>query len=436
MSPDRNLNLLDYYQIVCRAKRMIIALVTGSIIITGIVSKSLPKQYETKATTLPLREETLTGGGLSLGGSKDRGGGVLDLLGTRAGPTFLDTIVVIANSRTLAEAMVDALNLTEYYGTNSKPAAVSALRGELTIKTTPHKSLDVLVESKDPQMAATIANAFVQQLEHFNKTFTITATKRQRLFIEQRLAERAKKVAEVEDELKRFENENRIRMDFQSEGGGGGGGGGIAVNDLALAAELQEKISELEVEAAALREYALPSHPGFSQVRAQIQEYRKQLDRLETERVRGAQRALRVPLSKKVHPAFEEMTDIQFKLLGLMRKVKIEESVYGMLVGMLESAKISEARDLPIIELMDSALPPAFNSKPKTRMHVLAAGVLSLVLGILLAIFLDYLNRLRRSEASAAQTQGASDSTTEGDGNGNKLPTHPLSPKETERFRG
>jgi capsule polysaccharide export protein KpsE/RkpR len=195
---------------------------------------------------------------------------------------------------------------------------------------------------------------------------------------------------------------------------------------------------ELEVQLAALKEYALPSHPMINQLAAQIREYRAQLDRLESERVGGGGKLSRVPLSKKYYPAFEEMTALQFKLLGLMRHVRVEDSVYTMLVSTLEAAKIAEVRDLPTIQVVDSAIPPTSKIRPKPLHNMLVAGVLSLLLGLFLAFSINYVEVLRAQEvASASIVDGTvAAATVEANGNGNKFETYPVSPRESERLHG
>jgi len=73
------LKLLEYWQISLRFKWMIVGIVASSVLGTGIISKLSPKVYEAKATTMPIKEESLSGGGISFGGggkdSKGGGGG-------------------------------------------------------------------------------------------------------------------------------------------------------------------------------------------------------------------------------------------------------------------------------------------------------------------------------------------------------------------------
>lgn len=400
---DDNLTLLDYWRIICKARWFIAGMVLVSVLVTGVVSKRMTKLYESKATLLPVREESL-GGGISFGGGKDKGSGggasiSLEALGGKsAGPTMMDTLTILLNSQRIADAVVEQLNLMQYYGTASKAAASRALRSETTIKQSAYKSLEIIVLTRSPQMAADIANAFVANLDKLNKELNITATKRNRIFIEARLAEKAKKLEQVEEELKEFQTQHHI-VGATHEGGGSTGAG--VDGPMAAAVQLHGQIVENEVQLAALREYALPSHPMINQLLAQNEELRRQLDKLEQDQARASftKRKAKSSLKDKVFPLFEEAPSLALELLRLTRQVKVEEAVYGMLIGSLEAARIAEVKDLPTVQPMDVAVPAEFPSRPKTMQNLQIAAGVSLLVGVLLVIFMDYLQRLKAREA-------------------------------------
>ncbi len=211
------LNLLNYWRIILRFKWMITGLVVASVLVTGVVSRFSPKLYEAKATLMPAREESPTTGGFSFGGggglgNQGGGGGSITLgrmLGVRSGPSLMDTLNVFLHSRVMAETVIDQLDLMSYYGTKSRPAAVRALRGELKANATKWKSLELLVRSKDPKMAADIANAHFSHLARLYKEHTVTAEKRNRLFIEARLQEKSENLEQAENDLAAFQSELR-----------------------------------------------------------------------------------------------------------------------------------------------------------------------------------------------------------------------------------
>lgn len=427
-SPIYPATILDYGRIIGRYWLVVAALVVGSVLVTGVVGKMSTKLYEAKATLFPAKEGG--GGGISFGGGdKERGGGGASMAmealgGSKSGPNVMEILHAILMSRTMAEAVVKQLNLMEYYGTTSLRVAANILRGQTDIRPSPFKSYEITVLDKDPNMAAAIANAYASNLDRLNKGLTITATKRNRLFIEQRLEEKAKKLAEAEEAMKVFQTQHRS----------------IAPKDEQEAAighvvSLHSDIVAKEVELAALKEYATPSHPQINQLQVQIQELRKQLDKLEYDQTPTIKK--RDPISRQAFALFEEAPALNLEHLRLTRQVKVEEAVFGMLVGMLEQARIAEARDVPTIQVLDAAVPSEVHSRPKTLENVQIAAVLSLIMGILLAFFLNYLEQIKAQEKmQGLPVNGGSEPALDSNGNGKKAEAYPGIPKETEPLQG
>ncbi len=65
----------------------------------------------------------------------------------------------------------------------------------------------------------------------------------------------------------------------------------------------------------------------------------------------------------------------------------------------MEQAKLAEARDTPTVQVLDPAIPAEKKSKPSIRLNVMIATVLAVFAGIFLAFFLQYLERIKASEA-------------------------------------
>jgi uncharacterized protein involved in exopolysaccharide biosynthesis len=90
------------------------------------------------------------------------------------------------------------------------------------------------------------------------------------------------------------------------------------------------------------------------------------------------------------------------EFIRLMREVKVQETVQNLLTAQFEQAKINEARDMPTVQLLDKAVAAERKSRPKTVLNMAIAGALSLFVGIFLAFFLEYVERIRKQEQTAA----------------------------------
>jgi uncharacterized protein involved in exopolysaccharide biosynthesis len=75
--------------------------------------------------------------------------------------------------------------------------------------------------------------------------------------------------------------------------------------------------------------------------------------------------------------------------LEALRNMKFEESIYQVLVKQYEIAKLDEAKNAPLIQIMDKAIVPERKSKPKRSLIVIGATLAALLLGLLTA-FVKY----------------------------------------------
>lgn len=95
---------------------------------------------------------------------------------------------------------------------------------------------------------------------------------------------------------------------------------------------------------------------------------------------------------------------VGIELARLTRDLKVQETVYTLLTQQLEQAKIAEAQDTPVVQILDRAVPAIRKSRPKTILNMALAGAVSLFLGIFLVFFLEYIKRQREQEAKQLES--------------------------------
>jgi len=90
------------------------------------------------------------------------------------------------------------------------------------------------------------------------------------------------------------------------------------------------------------------------------------------------------------------LPELGLTLSKLLRDVKVQETIYTMLLSQYEQAKIDETKETAVVSVLDPAVPPSKKSKPSTVLNVLIAGVSSIFLGIFLAFFLNFWENFKR----------------------------------------
>lgn len=185
----KEVNLLDYWNILWRRKFMLIILCAVTVLATMAISIQLPKYYKSDAVIFPIAPET---GGLSAALSASPLAGAF--AGSLGGPPSpADKILVFLKSRTIAEMVVKRFDLIRVFNESKWDAAKGAWKNpekpplledtvkDLGKKVTSFKkskegAITITVEWKDPKLAAEIANYYVVALAEFMKNKSVNTT--------------------------------------------------------------------------------------------------------------------------------------------------------------------------------------------------------------------------------------------------------------------
>ena len=93
-------------------------------------------------------------------------------------------------------------------------------------------------------------------------------------------------------------------------------------------------------------------------------------------------------------------------LAELDRKIALLESAHANLSQKLQEAKIALAEIPDPIRVIDEPLAPTSPIAPSKKSNIAVAGFLGLLVGTLLAFFVDYLTRVREQETATGRSRG------------------------------
>ena len=96
-------------------------------------------------------------------------------------------------------------------------------------------------------------------------------------------------------------------------------------------------------------------------------------------------------------------TSLQY--MDAIRSVKYQEAVWEILAKQFEMAKLDEAKDFPLIQVLDHATPPEKKSKPKRSVIVLLATLVAFFLAVLLAFVRESVSRAKQQPEQAERMQ-------------------------------
>lgn len=393
MEREDEINLLEYWRVVRKRWRTIAGIFGVAVVVTAIVSLLMTPIYRAKTTIIPI------------GSSQGRVSAALRSLSALpfagsllpgVGGASTDKIVTVLKSRTVAEAVIQNLNLLEILFENDQDEPISLQGGVRFLTAITEISDDrkelitITITCSDPKIAAQIANQYTIELQGFLNKNALSMAKRNRIFIEDQLQKVKMELREAEEALKRFQTDKKIiAMDAQT---------GAAIQALA---DLKGKIMAKEVQLGVIKQFSTPSNPDVLRVKDEIRELKKQLRGLESKGINPKDEVL---------PSLSEAPTLGLQYARLKRGALTQEKVFELLTQQYEIAKIDEAKEDIAFQVIDRAIPPDNRFKPKRKRNVKLAGFVSLVAGIFLAFFMEYLGNLKEpkeDEPSSVSTNSS-----------------------------
>jgi len=378
------INLIDYFLVLLKHKRMIFCIVALAIILSVVVSLLLPKMYTATARVLPPKEPD---SGLSTLLTQS-GGPLSGLAGSfMQGKTTSDLYVGMLKSRTVADVLIKEFNLKELYKKKYLEDVYKHLAKRINIKVSrKDQIISVSVEDKDPKRAADMANTYLDALDRINRTVNITEGQRKRIFLEKRLKEAKNDLSRAEIELKEFQEKYKlVSIEEQAK---------VAIEG---AAKIKGEIIVAQTELEVLKKFGTERQNEAVMLKSKITELQNQLAKIESGNpgINVLKENGMVEGESNFYIPFNELPALGMQLGRLIREAKIQEKVLELVTSQYEMAQIEEAKDVNTIQILDRAVPPDKKSSPKRSLIVILSTVVALFLSIFLAFFVEYFQRLK-----------------------------------------
>jgi tyrosine-protein kinase Etk/Wzc len=356
--------LLDWLLILNARKRLILGMALAGGLLAGTWAFLLPPTYTATAVIMPPAQQQSSAAAL-LG----QMGGAAGLAGQSLGiKNPADPHVGILSSRTVADDVIAQFGLKSVYRVRNLTNARNKLASATRFNSAKYPLIQISVEDKDPQRAADMANAYVDQLQKQNSRLAVTEASQRRLFFEGQLEAEKQHLAEAEADLKRTQEQKGIfQVSSQVE---------AVIRSMA---QLRAEVVTREVSLQRLKAGATTQNPEVLRQEIELAARRTQLRSLEAS---DAKKARGDPLLTT-----STMPEAGLEYLRRLREVKYRESLFELLARQYEAARIDEAKEAPVIQVVDRAVPPDQKSGPKRSQFVIIGVFLAGILGCIVAVF-------------------------------------------------
>lgn len=296
--PDDEINLLDLLIVLARHKKRIIGLTIAAALLAVGYALSLTNIYTATTKILPPQQSQSSASAMlsQLGGLAGMAGSSLGIKNPN------DLYVAMLKSRNVMEKIAKRFDLQKVYEQETLTGTLKALEGGMVVSSGKDGVITVEFSDKDPQLAANLANAFIEELNKLLQTYSLTDASQKRTFFDQQLR------------------------------------------------QAKDKLTDAEL--------VLDKTPNTS-----------------------------------------------LKYLDALRNLKYQEALWEILVKQFEMAKMDEAKDFPLIQVLDKATPPEKKSKPKRSLIVMLATLVTFFLAVIWAFISEALARSGSDPEQGARLQ-------------------------------
>ncbi|HXE08598.1 MAG TPA: Wzz/FepE/Etk N-terminal domain-containing protein [Acidobacteriaceae bacterium] len=366
-----------------KEKRSIFAITLGVLALAVIVAFLLRPKYTSEASFIPPNLGNSTSSAVAALGSQLAGISAGDLLGGGLkGPG--DLYAGILKSRSIADSLVSRFDLVHHYRVKKISEAEKRLASDTSVVVDARSTIVTLsVTSSSPQLAHDMATAYMEALRDTNGRLALTQASQRRLFFGQQLEQEKNSLEDAEVDLKKTEEQTGlIAPTGQTE----------AV--IRTIADTQAQIAVRRVELAALRQSATDQNPEVIRLQSEIADLDGQLATLQ--RGKGADSGLNIPTSK--------VPQVQLDYVRKEREVKYHEALFEMLSRQFEAARLDEAREAPVLQVIDAASWPDTKSSPKRGLIALGGLIVGLIAGCCSVLARGPIRRLRMQVSNAGNS--------------------------------
>lgn len=356
-----------------------------SLVLSLAIAFLLPKRYTSTARIMPPSSSTggtallaaLAGRGTALAGLGSLAGGLLGGGGNTA--LFIDLL----RSGTVSGHLIDRFDLLHVYHSRYRIDAAKHLT-RITKIVDDKKSgvITLTVTDSDPVRARDLAQAYLDELNQLVNRTNTSSARQERIFLERRLQGVRADLEKAQHQLGDFSSTNAT-IDIKEQA--------RATVDAASRLEVQ-----MIAEQSALN--SLRQIYGDDNVRVRSAQARIAVLRGEMAKLGGSSEA---PLTdgktaaanssgsveNSLYPPLRQLPRLAVPYADLYREVQVQEGVYQLLTQQYELARLQEAKDVPVVSVIDApGIPEKKSFPPRLLLSLIltAAAVLAFCAALLI----------------------------------------------------
>lgn len=355
--------LLDLLLVLAEQKWFILGTALAGGLIFATVALLLTPSYTATAVIMPPQQQQSAASAL-LG----QLGPIANLAGRDLGiKTPGDLYVGILGGRTISDHLIQTFGLLKVYRATTMTDARKILASRSSFASGKDSLIRISVQDADPALAAALANAYLTGLYDQTNRLALTESAQRRLFFERQLEIEKQSLADAEAALRLTQEKTGVlQVNAQVE------------SVMQAMARLRAEIVTREVSLSSLKNAATLQNPEVIREETELSVLQEKLRRLEADGDPKRPGDVLIPSSQVPRAGLE--------YVRALRELRYHEALFELLSKQYEAARIDEAKDAPVIQVVDSATPPERKSWPPRAMFTIAGACCFGILACLLAL--------------------------------------------------
>ena len=368
-------------------RRAVLRVIAIALLVNVVIVFLIPKRYESTARIMP--PETSGASTALFAALAGRGMGELSGLSSLAGSllgarTSSALFVDLLRSGTISGDLIDRFQLQSVYRKRYRVDTAKYLARHTTIVDDKKSGvISITVEDKDPQRARDLAQGYLDELNQLvNKTNTSSAHQ-ERVFIERRLAGVEGDLQHAQQDMSEFSS-THTTIDIKEQ----------TRATVDAAAKLQAQVIVGQSELDSLQQIYGDGNVRVRATRARMAELQRELNKisgnsapLQADGTSASGNTSNGNQTDQLYPSLRQIPRLAVPYANIYRRVRVQEAVYEMLTQQYEVARIQEAKEIPVVRVIDApGIPEKKSFPPRAIFIILFTAFVGIVASALILI--------------------------------------------------
>lgn len=295
-----------------------------------------------------------------------------------------DIYVGLLGSTSIADQLINQFDLQHVYKKKYLIDTRKALKNHSKFTLGKDSLIVIKVDDHDRKRAADLANGYLAALRNANSRLALTDASQRRMFFGDQLEREKNALADAEVELKKTQEKTGLIAP-----------NGQAQVEIEEMAQIRAQITSRQVQMASLRQGATDQNPQIILLQSEISGLQQQLQKLAGRSQDINPGALQVPTAR--------VPELALQYIRSQREVKYHEVLFDLMAKQYETARLDEARESPLLQVVDYATVPDKKSGPPRVLIIIVGAFLGICFGISWVLVKDALTKVNEDPEAAAK---------------------------------